>query len=89
MKFKVVATKFFQQQFGKLPEKYKKRIKNKAELIEESPFRFKKIHSKLFSRVFRVRMNIEGKETRLIYVVLGSKVIFACLLDRSTGYRDL
>lgn len=89
MKFEVVATESFQEQFNKLPEKYRNLIKNKVELIEQNPFRFKAIHAKLYSRVFRVRLNIEGKETRLIYVVLGSKIIIACLLDRSGEYKDV
>lgn len=89
MKFELVSTEFFQQQFDKLPEKYKRLIKKKVKLIEKSPFRFKKIHSKSYSRVFRVRVNIEGKETRLIYVVLGLKIILVCLFDRTKGYKDL
>ncbi len=89
MRFEVKATESFQQQFDKLPEKYKKQIKKKVELIETNPFRFKSIHSKLYSRVFRVRLDIEGRETRLIYVILGSKIILVCLLDRTKDYRDL
>ncbi len=89
MKFELVASKFFKGQFDKLPEKYKKQIKNKSELIENNPYRFKSLHSVLYSRVFRLRMNIEGKETRLIYVVLGSKIILVCMLDRSKDYKDL
>ena len=89
MNFEVKATESFQQQFDELPKKYKIHIKKKVELIERNPFRFKAIQSKLYSRVFRVRLNIEGKETRLIYVVLGSKIILVCLLDRSKEYSDL
>ena len=89
MKFEIKATESFQQQFDKLLEEYKRQIKKKVELIEANPFRFKKIHSKFYSRVFRVRLNIGGKETRLIYVVLGSKIILVCLLDRTKEYKDL
>ncbi|MBS3074812.1 type II toxin-antitoxin system RelE/ParE family toxin [Candidatus Pacearchaeota archaeon] len=89
MKFETEATDTFKKQFDKLPEKYKKQIERKTELIEKNPFRFKPLHSKLYSKVFRVRLNIEGKETRLIYVVTGSKIILVCLLDRSKDYKDL
>jgi mRNA-degrading endonuclease RelE of RelBE toxin-antitoxin system len=89
MKFEVISSVDFKKQFDELPEKYRKQIKKKVELIEQNPFRFKAIHSKLYSKVFRVRLNIEGKETRLIYVVLGSKIILVCLLDRSKEYKDL
>lgn len=89
MNFEVKATESFKQQFDRLPEKYKKQIKKKVELIERNPFRFKAVHSKLYSRVFRVRLNMGGKETRVIYAVLGSRIILVCLLDRSREYSDL
>jgi mRNA-degrading endonuclease RelE of RelBE toxin-antitoxin system len=89
MKFEIVASEDFKVQFDSLPEKYKLQIKKKVDLIEQNPFRFKSIHSKEYSKVFRVRLSIEDKETRLIYVVLGSKIILVCLLERSKEYKDL
>jgi len=89
MTFELVASKTIREQVEKLSQKYKKQIDKKIVLIKQNPFRFKSIHSKLYSRVFRIRLNIEGKETRLIYAVLGSKIILVCLLDRTKGYEDL
>lgn len=89
MNFELVPTEFFLTQVKSLPEKYKKQIQKKLELIKQNPSRFKNIHSKKFSRAFRVRMKIEGRETRLVYVVVGTKIIVAGLLDRSKEYRDL
>ena len=89
MNFEVLAAEPFKRQFDGLPEKYRLQIKNKIGLMERNPFRFKAVHSKLYSRVFRVRLNLGGKETRLVYAVLGSKIILVCLLDRSKEYGDL
>ena len=89
MNFDLVSTEFFLNQIENLSETYKKQIQKKLELIKRNPFRFKGIHSEKFSRVFRVRMKIEGKEMRLIYAVVGTKVIIAGLLDRSKEYGDL
>jgi mRNA-degrading endonuclease RelE of RelBE toxin-antitoxin system len=89
MNFELVSTEFFLNQIKNLPEKYKKQIQKKLELIKQNPFRFKGIHSKKFSRVFRIRMKIEGKEMRLIYALVGTKIIIAGLLDRSKEYNDL
>lgn len=89
MSYEIAATKIFLEQIEKLNAKNKKQIENKIDLIKQNPFRFKAIHSKLFSRVFRVRLNIDSKETRLIYILLGSKIILVCLLDRSGDYKDL
>lgn len=89
MTYEIVASRTFIKQIENLPPKYKEQIDNKIDLIKQNPFRFKAIHARLYSRVFRVRLNIEGKETRLIYIVLGSKIIIAYLLDRTDEYDDL
>lgn len=89
MTFEIVASGTFIKQLENLEPKFKKHIGKKIDLIKQNPFRFKAVHSELYSRVFRVRLSIKGNETRLIYVVLGSKVVLACLLDRNNEYKDL
>lgn len=89
MTYELIASKIIREQVERLSEKYKKQIDKKIDLIKQNPFRFKAIHSKLYSKVFRVRFDIEGKETRLIYIVLGTKIILVCLLDRTKEYKDL
>jgi len=89
MSYELVSSKTILEQIEELPQKYKKQIDKKIDLIKQNPFRFKPIHSKTYSHVFRVRLSIEGKETRLIYIILGSKIILVCLLDRTKGYKDL
>ncbi len=89
MSFKIKALDFFLRQIEKLDEKSKRIIKQKIQIIKENPFKFKRIHSKRFNRVFRVRLNLKGKETRLIYVVLEPNIVIVCLLERKNDYRDL
>ena len=89
MSFKIEASEYLLKQLENLDEKSKKLIAGKIELIKENPFRFKRVHSKKFSKVFRVRLNLSGRETRLIYVVLGPNIILVCLLERKKNYRDL
>jgi len=89
MKFELVATAFFVQQIEDMDQKSKKIIKDKIELVLTNPFRFKRLHSKIVRNVFRVRLNIQNKETRLIYAVLPPNIILVCLLDRKDDYRSL
>ncbi len=89
MVFEPVATEYFIEQLGRLDEKTKRIIKSKIELIKSDPFRYKKIHSKTFSHIYRVRLNIENEESRLIYAVLGNRIVFVCILDRKHDYGDL
>ena len=62
---------------------------DKINLIKENPYRYKRIRSKKYSKVFRIRFSVENRETRLIYVILEPDIILVCLLDRKKDYNDL
>jgi len=89
MSFRIIPLNIFNKQIKKLDKNSKRIIYEKIQLIKENPYRFKKIHSKLYSRVFRIRFNLNSKEARLIYVILNPNIILACLLDRKKDYKDL
>ncbi len=89
MNFEIIFSNFFKKQILKLDKKSKKLIYNKIQLIKQNPYRNKKVHSKKFSKVFRERVNIQGKDTRIVYVIINPKIIVACLLDRKKDYKDL
>ena len=89
MTFAVKLSPVMVEQLNTLDEKSKKTILEKIKLIEENPFHFKKIHSQRFRKVFRVRLNIQGKETRLIYVFIEPNIIIVCLLERKRDYKDM
>ena len=89
MKFELIATEFFIEQLGGLDKKSKEQIKVKIDLILSNPFRFKRIHAKTVNNVFRVRLNFQNKEIRLIYAVLSPNIVLVCLLDRKNNYTDL
>jgi len=89
MKFSIKSLDIFKKQVKNLDDKSKRVIKDKIELIKANPYRYKRIHSKLFHKVFRVRLNIKKEETRLIYVVIEPNIILICLLDRKKDYKDL
>lgn len=89
MSYIIESSEIFKKQFDELDDKSKRIVHDKIQLIKENPYRNKKIHSKKFSRVFRVRLTIQGKEKRLVYVIVAPKVILACFIDRDKDYKDL
>jgi len=89
MNFVIKSLSFFTEQIENLDEKSRRVIYNKIQLIKENPHRYKRIHSKKYSKVFRIRLNIKSKETRLIYIVIEPNIILVCLLDRKKDYKDL
>lgn len=86
---KLIPSNTFLKQIKGLDNKSKGIIEDKVTLIKTNPYRYKKIHSKLFSRVFSVRLNIRNEDTRMIYVVIEPNIILVCLLDRKKDYKDL
>lgn len=88
MDFNIISTKDFDSQFNSLNEKYMELIRNKIILIKENPYRFKALTIKRH-KLFRVRLNINKKETRLIYKIIEPNIILICLLERKHDYNDL
>ena len=89
MKYHLISSNIFLDQIKNLDLKSKRIIKDKINLIKSNPHRFKRVHSRLFSKVFRIRLNVENKSTRLIYVIINPNIILVCLLERKKGYKDL
>ena len=89
MVHQIKALEYFKKQVENLDKKSRKIILEKIGLIKENPYRYKKIHSKKYSRVFRLRLNLNKKELRLIYVIIEPKIILVCLLERKKNYKDL
>lgn len=82
MNHQIKTLEIFTKQVSKLDEKSRKLIYEKIELIKQNPYRFKRIHSKKFSKVFRIRFSLDKKETRLIYTIIEPSIILVCLLER-------
>ena len=89
MSYNVIPSNQFLKQTRFLDIKQKRIIEDKVDLIKQNPFRYKRIHSKKYSKVFRIRFSLNKKETRLIYIVIEPNIILVCLLDRKRGYKDL
>lgn len=87
MPYKVIATKLFIQQAGKLGRKAKSTLEKKITLLKEDPARNKRLrHEEL---AFTIRFSDERKEKRAIYTIDGDHVTMRCILDRENGYKDL
>jgi mRNA-degrading endonuclease RelE of RelBE toxin-antitoxin system len=89
MNYEIKALEFFKDQISKQDEKTRRIIYDKINLIKENPYRYKRIRSKKYSKVFRIRFSIQNREIRLIYVILEPHIILVCLLDRTKDYKDL
>lgn len=89
MKYEIKALELFKQQIINLDGKSRKIIHDKIQLIKQNPYRYKRIRSKNYSKVFRIRFSLNKKESRLIYVIIEPSIILACFLERKKDYKDL
>lgn len=80
------TSKYFDKQYCALSTKSQYLIEEKFELIKQNPYRFKRLQTKF--PLFRVRVNIDGKDCRLIYTVFEG-VIVLLLMERKKGYKNL
>jgi len=86
--FRIIPTKKFLEQAKELDEKTKRIVDEKLDLLKENPYRFKALHHKKL-RLFRIRLNVHDRETRLIYAVINPDVILLCFIERKKDYTDL
>ena len=89
MNYNLRFLEYFRKQLENFDNKSKKIIHEKIEFIKQNPYRNKRVHSKTFSKAFRIRLNINKKELRMIYVVVEPDVVLVCFLDREKNYTDL
>lgn len=89
VKFELIAIDYFLNQCKELPSEEKNKIEKRLVLLKENPFRNKSIHSKKFGKVFRVRIEVEKIKKRIIYVVIGRKIVIAGITNRDDDYMDL
>ena len=89
MNFKIIPSKTFNKHLETQSAKSRKIIYDKIQLIKQNPYRFKKIHTNKKLKLFRIRLNLDKKETRLIYTIIEPNIILICLLERKKDYKDL
>ncbi|MBI4360664.1 hypothetical protein HY572_02720 [Candidatus Micrarchaeota archaeon] len=89
MEYSLFSTAFFKTQFDSLPIDERRKIRDRLLLAKANPFRNKAIHSNRFKRLFRIRLDVQGVSIRLVYAVLGSKIVVAGFIPRDNDYRDL
>ncbi len=89
LEFNLKFTQFFLRQWGSYDEKSKRLIESKLGLIKQNPFRFPKHEGYKF--VFKVKLSIENKYSRLMYAVFmpdSEHITILGIFDREANYKD-
>ena len=88
-KFDLKYTKFFERQWLGYDEKTQHLIQDKLGLIKQNPFRYDTLAG--YRRVRKVKLSIEGKYQRLLYVLHLPKVnqiLVLGVFEREKDYKD-
>ena len=89
LKFNLKFTQYFLSQWKGYDEKSRRLIESKLELIKQNPFRFPKHEGYKF--VFKVKLSIENKYSRLMYAVFmpdSQHITILGLFEREVGYKE-
>ena len=89
MPFEVIPSRTFASQVTTISQKSKTLILSKLMLAKENPYRFKSLNSGLHSRVFRIRLNVDGIESRVNYILDNFTLIVIGITNRKDDYREL
>jgi mRNA-degrading endonuclease RelE of RelBE toxin-antitoxin system len=85
---KVIPSKVFLKQIRDLNKQSRNLIKLKINLLKNNPFRFKRLTGYSLA-LFRIRLKLNGTNSRLIYCLEGTVIKLICILDRNKNYKDL
>ena len=88
-RFELRFANYFLKQFDNYNEKEKRIINDKLALIEENPFRFDKHEG--FKFVFKVKITVDDKFSRLMYAVFfpdAEHITILGIFDRKSEYKD-
>ncbi len=88
MIFKIQVTHFALEQIQNLDEKTKRVVEDKVRLLKTNPYRYKRLHG-YGLKLFRIRLKVQHKESRLVYTVIEPDVVLLCFLERDKDYREL
>jgi len=88
MEYNLQPSEFFLEQLEEFDKETLRIIENRLKLVKINPFRNKRIEGyNLF--LFRIRVEAQHKEKRIIYLVDKPNVKILCILDRKNEYKDL
>lgn len=89
MKYNIITIPLFNKQVRKLDDRSRRLIHRKIQILKTNPYRYKKLNSNEYRKLFRIRLNINKQKMRLIYEVVEPDVIIICLLQRKGNYKEL
>ena len=88
MEYILTPSTFFLEQVDELSDKAARIVEEKLKLLKINPFRFKKPEGfDLF--LFRIRLEDNQKEKRVVYLVNKPEVKIICIIDRDSSYQKL
>jgi hypothetical protein len=88
-RFEVYFSKYFIGQWEQYDDRLKSFLNNKFTLISANPFRFKS--HKGYRNVFKIKLDIHGKYSRLMYAVFlpdEKSVSILGVFPRDLNYKD-
>lgn len=82
-------SRLFLQQAAQLTEPERLLVAEKLQLAKLNPFRYKSLSIPGLTRVFEIKITLQGAYSRIVYVLDGQEIRIACIINRKNDFRDL
>jgi len=85
----LIPSRFFLSQIKEFNAEEKKLIGQKLELAKINPFRYKSINVPGMTKVFEIKITLNGLYRRIIYSISGEDIRIECIINRKDDFKDL
>lgn len=89
MTYSLKPSRLFLQQIKELNESERHLIAEKLQLAKNNPFRYKPLKVQGLTKVFEIKITLQGLYSRMVYSVEGSEIKVECIVNRKNDFKDL
>lgn len=89
MKLEIKPRKYFLEKIRNLPKEEIRLIYEKLKLAAENPFRYKTINAPGLTKVFEIKITIQGVYSRIIFLINENHLEPHCIIRRKDDFKDL
>lgn len=88
-RYKVRPSRIFLEQAKDLTNAEKELVNQKLSLACQNPFRFKSLYATGLTKIFEIKIMLQGNYSRIIYSIEKDELFVEGILKRKNEFKDL
>lgn len=89
MTYSLLPSRQFLNQVSQLTESERRLVAQKLQLAKLNPFRYKSLSVPGLTKVFEIKITLQGLYSRIVYFLVGRTIRVAGIVNRKNDFRDL